>query len=98
MPSMHAAAAALVAAFFWGGATWWGRLGLVLYPLAMGFALVYTAEHYVVDVVAGGLVAAAAVIGWTVGHRCSARRAAGSAQGTGTGSTCAEGSPARRRP
>jgi membrane-associated phospholipid phosphatase len=98
MPSMHAAAPALVAAFFWAGASWWGRLALVLYPLAMGFALVYTAEHYVVDVVAGGLIAAAVVIAWTAGRRWSARRAAGSAQGTGTGSTCDEGSPARRRP
>lgn len=98
MPSMHAAAAALVAAFFWAGAGGWARLALVCYPLAMGFALVYTAEHYVVDVVAGGLVAVAVVIGWTAGRRWRARRATGSAQGPGTGSTRAEGSPARRRP
>lgn len=98
MPSMHAAAAALVAAFFWAGVSWWGRLALVLYPLAMGFALVYTAEHYVVEVVVGCLVAVVVVIGWTAGHRWAARRAAGSAQDAGTGATCAEGSPARRRP
>ena len=95
MPSMHAAAAALVTAFFWAGTRWWGRLALALYPVAMGFALVYTAEHYVVDVLAGILAAVAVVVARS---RWPARRAAGGGQPTGTGSACAEGSPARRRP
>jgi membrane-associated phospholipid phosphatase len=30
---------------------------LVLYPLFMGFTLVYTAEHYVIDVLVGFLFA-----------------------------------------
>ena len=53
MPSLHAALAIFVA--------WYGirrlRTGLrwllLLYPLAMSFMLVYYAEHYVVDIVAG---------------------------------------------
>lgn len=95
MPSMHAAAAALVAAFFWVGTAWWGRVTLALYPLAMGFALVYTAEHYVVDVLAGVLAAVAVVVGR---NRWAARRVVGPAQPTATGSGCADGRPARRRP
>ena len=30
-----------------------GPILLALYPLAMAFALVYTAEHYVVDILLG---------------------------------------------
>jgi membrane-associated phospholipid phosphatase len=64
MPSMHAASAALVTAFFWAGAAPWGRMLLTLYPVAMGITLVYTGEHYVVDVLAGCLAAGAVVVGW----------------------------------
>jgi len=32
-----------------------GRVLLVLYPLAMAFALVYSAEHYVLEVVMGAI-------------------------------------------
>lgn len=57
MPSLHAATAALVALF----AIWKLRTPLrfmfLLYPLAMGFMLVYYGEHYVVDIIAGYLVA-----------------------------------------
>ena len=31
---------------------------LLLYPLAMSFVVVYYAEHYVVDIIAGGLCVA----------------------------------------
>ena len=45
-------------------AAWRGRLPVrvagLLYALAMGFALVYAGEHYAVDLVAGGAVAALA--------------------------------------
>jgi membrane-associated phospholipid phosphatase len=60
VPSLHAAYALLIALFFWSRA---GRLARVLlagYALAMGFSLVYTAEHYVSDVLLGWLYAAAA--------------------------------------
>jgi hypothetical protein len=57
MPSLHAGVAFLVA--FYGI---WRlrsplRFVLLLYPLAMSTALVYFAEHYVVDLLAGGLLA-----------------------------------------
>lgn len=55
MPSLHAAYAALVAAFFCMGARWWVKALLMLYPIAMGITLVYSGEHYVIDVLAGYL-------------------------------------------
>lgn len=63
MPSLHAGAAALVAVFFLRGGPWWRAPLLVLYAVAMSFALVYTAEHYVVDVLVGIVLAIAAVVG-----------------------------------
>ena len=35
----------------------------MLYPLAMSLALVYFAEHYVVDILAGVLLAALVMVG-----------------------------------
>jgi hypothetical protein len=65
MPSLHAGLAILIA--------WWGfgrlrgakRWLLVSYPVAMVFALVYYAEHYVVDAIAGGLLVAVVMVGWS---------------------------------
>ncbi|MGD0273955.1 MAG: phosphatase PAP2 family protein [Gaiellaceae bacterium] len=62
MPSLHAAFAMLIAIFFWKSARWRWRILLALYPLAMGLALVYTAEHYVSDVLAGWVYAAVAYL------------------------------------
>jgi membrane-associated phospholipid phosphatase len=61
VPSLHAAYAMLVALLL-GSMTRrrWVELALLLYPLAMGFALVYTGEHYTVDIVLGWLYAFAA--------------------------------------
>ena len=53
VPSLHAAYTLLVAVVLWRAAPRWGRALLVLYPPAMAFALVYTAEHYVVDILLG---------------------------------------------
>ena len=39
---------------------------LALYPLAMAFALVYTADHYVVDILVGWAYTLTAV--WVVGR------------------------------
>jgi PAP2 superfamily len=52
VPSLHAAYTLLVTIFLWRYA---GRLRplLAAYPVAMAFALVYTAEHYLVDVLLG---------------------------------------------
>ena len=59
VPSLHAAYPLLFTLFFWSMARPWQRALLVAYPLAMSFSLVYTGEHYVVDVVLGWLYAVA---------------------------------------
>jgi membrane-associated phospholipid phosphatase len=72
MPSLHAGAALLVAAFLWPvvGGLW--RAVLVAYVALMALALVYTGEHYVIDVVAGWFTAAVAVtVGALVQRRAS---------------------------
>ena len=80
MPSLHAAYSLLVALFLWGMAP--ARLRalrplLLLYPLAMGLALVYGSEHYVVDILAGWLYALAAFGGVNaVADRLAGRRGA----------------------
>jgi hypothetical protein len=66
VPSLHAALALLVALSVWPR-RWWARLLVAAYPLAMAFAIVYTAEHYVADVLLGWIYAVAsfAAIRWT---------------------------------
>jgi membrane-associated phospholipid phosphatase len=59
-PSLHLAMTVLVVFVLWRRARWWLRIPLALYPLAMAFALVYTGEHYVIDLV-GGVALAVAV-------------------------------------
>jgi len=58
IPSLHAAYA-LLAVLFLGSRTdaRWRRMLLSIYPLAMGFALVYSGEHYTIDIFAGWLYA-----------------------------------------
>lgn len=68
MPSLHAGAALLAAAFLWPSVSRTARALLATYAVAMAATLVLTGEHYVVDVLAGWLVAAlgvaaAAVVG-----------------------------------
>jgi hypothetical protein len=55
-PSLHGAYPFLLMLFFWKSAGRWRWL-LPLYPLAMGFTLVYSAEHYVIDILLGWLYA-----------------------------------------
>ena len=62
MPSLHAGAALLVALFLWPSVGALARAALMAYAFAMGLTLVYTGEHYVVDVLAGWGVAVAAVL------------------------------------
>ena len=67
IPSLHSAQALMVCVFLWGVVWKPLRPLLVLFPLAMAFALVYSGEHYVIDVFAGwGMVALALTIGWRV--------------------------------
>ena len=44
----------------------WARPLLALYPPAMAFALVYTAEHYLVDILLGWAYTLVAI--WVVGR------------------------------
>ena len=61
MPSLHAGAALLAALFLWPSVSRVSRVLLAAYALAMALTLVYTGEHYVVDVLAGWLVAAVGI-------------------------------------
>jgi len=61
MLSLHAGAAMLAALFLWPSVSRAWRLLLAAYALSMALTLVYTGEHYVVDVLAGWLVAAVGV-------------------------------------
>jgi hypothetical protein len=56
VPSLHAAYPMLLALFFWKAAGRWRWL-LALYPVAMALTLVYTAEHFVIDIMLGWLYA-----------------------------------------
>jgi PAP2 superfamily len=54
VPSLHGAYTLLVTLILWPLVKRrWARVLLALYPLAMAFALVYTAEHYFVDILLG---------------------------------------------
>jgi membrane-associated phospholipid phosphatase len=74
VPSLHCAFTTLVALFLWNRVPWrWARPLLLLYPLAMGFTLMATGEHYFFDVSLGWIYGAAVMYGWTAWER---RRAA----------------------
>lgn len=72
MPSLHAGFTLLVALSLWKSARWWARIPLAAYPVLMGLTLVYFAEHYVVDILAGWLYA---VVAYVAVERLAARRA-----------------------
>jgi membrane-associated phospholipid phosphatase len=62
MPSLHTAAAMLIALFLAARIASRWRYLLYLYPAAMGLVLVYTGEHYVLDLIVG--------VGYAIGvHR-----------------------------
>ena len=65
MPSLHAGIAFLVAAYAISRLRSPWRWLLAAYPVAMGFALVYYAEHYVTDVIAGWGAAVMVLVGCT---------------------------------
>ena len=72
MPSLHAAIALLVVVFLISRVQHRWRWLLLLYPLAMSFMLVYYAEHYVVDIIAGWLAVAVVWWGWAAWDHWSA--------------------------
>ena len=57
VPSLHAAYPMMLLLFFWMSAPRWRWL-LVAYTLAMAITLIYTGEHYVIDIVLGWAYAA----------------------------------------
>jgi membrane-associated phospholipid phosphatase len=69
LPSMHAGFAAFLAAFFWPRTGTAGRMLWALYAVSMGFTLVLTGEHWVVDVFAGWLYVAVVMGGWALVDR-----------------------------
>ncbi len=69
VPSLHAAYTLLITIFLWRLVPRWSRPLLAAYPVAMTFALVYTAEHYVVDILLGWGYALVAI--WIVGRVAS---------------------------
>jgi membrane-associated phospholipid phosphatase len=78
MPSVHAAASAMVALALWPSR--WRWLG-VAYVFMMGTALVYLGEHYLVDIVAGVLIALCA---WHLAGRATGGASGHSAYRTPT--------------
>lgn len=58
VPSLHAGGVMLLLIFLWRRVRVGWRAVLVVYNLAMAFSLVYAAEHYVSDILAGWLCAA----------------------------------------
>jgi membrane-associated phospholipid phosphatase len=75
MPSLHAAFSLMVVVFFFPRVRRRGiRLALLAYPLAMGLALVYLGEHWVVDLLAGWAVVGASFALWNrIEHRIAGR-------------------------
>jgi len=62
IPSLHAGLSVMIAAFLWGrvGRRW--RPLLAGYVAVMAFTLVYSAEHYVIDILLGWLLAIAVTL------------------------------------
>ena len=65
VPSLHAAFAALVSAFLWNRVNRWWRPLLAIYPVFMGFSLVFGGEHYVSDILLGWLYVAVVMFAWS---------------------------------
>ena len=63
IPSLHAALSMFMAVFLWPLSRRRWRPLLAVYPFVMAFSLVYSAEHYVVDILSGWLVTAIVCVG-----------------------------------
>jgi membrane-associated phospholipid phosphatase len=75
MPSLHAGISFLIAMYAVQRLHTLWRFVLLLYPVAMSTALVYFAEHYVIDVLAGGLLALLVLVAASAWERRRARTA-----------------------
>ena len=74
IPSLHGGCTLLFSIFAWTRVRKRWRPLLVAYPLMMTFSLVYSAEHYLMDVLAGGVLAVivSLAFGWFERRRNSA--------------------------
>jgi membrane-associated phospholipid phosphatase len=98
MPSIHAAYPMLICLFFWRGSSTRKRVILLAYPLCMAFTLVYTGEHFVIDIVMGWLYAA---VTFSLGSKLLDRRDARRAlrlSGNGQGRTDSLSTSPEKRP
>ncbi|WP_432211723.1 phosphatase PAP2 family protein [Gordonia aichiensis] len=66
IPSLHAGLTMILALFMWPRTRWLGRTMFMGYAWAMAFALVYTAEHYVFDILLGWGLAGAVYTAYRV--------------------------------
>ena len=57
MPSLHCGISFLIAFYAVRRLRGWWRWLVLLYPVAMTLTLAYTAEHYLIDSIAGGVIA-----------------------------------------
>lgn len=76
IPSLHAGLTAMVMAFLWPLVRRRWRPLLAAYALGMAFALVYTGEHYITDILIGWALAAAVLVGFRWFDRWRERRRA----------------------
>ncbi len=84
VPSLHLGGTTLFAIFMWRRVRRAWRPVLFAYPLVMTFSLVYSAEHYVSDCIAGALVAVlVCVLAARVETRVRLRREGVRGQGVG---------------
>lgn len=74
MPSLHAGCTLLFVLFIWRRVNRWWRPVLVAYPLLMAFTLIYSAEHYLVDILAGWTLAVLVHLGFNRLERWLAHR------------------------
>ena len=89
IPSLHAALTAMISIFLWRRVRRGWRPLLVAYPLAMAFVLVYSAEHFVIDILLGwALAAVVSLVFGLLDSWWSRRRAARSALLEPTGDLC----------
>ncbi len=63
IPSLHAGMSLAIAAFLWRRVHRGWKPVLVAYVLIMAFTLVYTAEHYVIDILLGWVFAVVLMVG-----------------------------------
>ncbi len=75
MPSLHAGLSILVATYLITRLRSPWRWLMVLYPVAMSVMLVYYAEHYVIDIIAGGVCVVVVMAGWSTWERRRGQRA-----------------------